>query len=130
LWLRLGVGGRIGEVAAAQADASTIRLGGGLAMRVFESAGARPFELGARADLVALHHALARTDDSSSGSRWLPGADTLLEGAWWIAPDIGFVAATGVEVAFGSTSVLVDGTRVATIPPVRLLLEAGLRARF
>ena len=35
-----------------------------------------------------------------------------------------------IEAAFGRTTVYVRGEPVATIAPLRLLLEAGFRARF
>jgi hypothetical protein len=127
IWVRVEIGARIGEVAEAQADASTIRFGGGIAARFAEIS---RFELGARGDMLVLRHALARTDNPSSGAHWLPGADALIEGAFWFAPDMGLVAATGAEVAFGTTRILVDGARVGTIPPLRGLFEGGVRARF
>ena len=36
----------------------------------------------------------------------------------------------GVEALFGTTPVIVDGVTVATIPPVRVTADAGLRLRF
>jgi hypothetical protein len=68
--------------------------------------------------------------DPVSGMRWLPGADAALEGSWLFSPNAGFLGSFGAELAFGRTDVTLHQETVTSIPPVRLVLQAGVRATF
>jgi hypothetical protein len=116
---------RFGELAPADASASTTILSGGLAWHV--KAGTS-FEFGARADLLVVRHSFRRPD--ASGDRWISGADLLLETSWWPAASFGVGASVGMEAVFGTTTVRVRGRDTAEVPPLRAIAELGFRARF
>jgi hypothetical protein len=63
-------------------------------------------------------------------SRWLPGASGFLEGSLRLSEGASILLSGGSEVAFGRTDVYVKSRVVATIPPVRLVSDLGIRVRF
>lgn len=131
--LCMGGGLRFGEIADAQASTTALRLKTGVAWRTLRTAGERPVTLGLRSDLLATLQFVSRTlsvGRESGGSRWMPGADLLVEGAWYFTPATAFVGAVGGEVAFGTTRVFVGDVERATIPNLRMVGEVGVRARF
>ena len=133
LALRGGAFFRGGEVAAASASTTTLGLSGGLVVDAYHTSHARPFALSFRVDALLVHESFARTafgETPASHAEWLPGADALVEVAWYLLPRLGVTVATGLETVFGTTRIFVDQDRVATVPPTRWLFEAGLRARF
>jgi hypothetical protein len=137
LALRLGGGVRLGAVPAlGDARATTVRLGGGLAVRVFragaDDAVSQPLEIALRADLLALRHAVTRDFGGveTTHDRWMAGADALAEVAWYLTPAAAVAAAAGVEAAFGTTTLSVGGAPQARIPPFRAVVEMGARVRF
>ena len=130
---RIGGGLRIGDIPAAQASTALVRLDAGLALRAVSIGHARPLTIGLRADAVALYQLISRpaaNNGTSSGSRWEPAVDGLLEIGWAFVPEAAIVAAGGAEVATSRTEVLVDNQPAATIPRVRILGEFGIRASF
>jgi hypothetical protein len=74
------------------------------------------------------------SDDAETGAvtamRWLPGADAAVEAAWLFSPNAGFLGSFATEVAFGQTDVTTNGQLVTSIPALRLVLQAGVRATF
>jgi hypothetical protein len=133
LWARAGGTLRVGEVRAAQASSSVIRVAAGVAWDPFEASAASRLSTALRGDLLLLRQSLSRPVDEGSsvdGARWVPGVDVLVEGAWSLVPRISLLAAIGPEVAFGPTRVIVNGEAVATIPSVRIVGELGIRASF
>lgn len=125
--IRLAAGLRGGEISAAGASASYLRLGGGLGLALLESAGPRPLALGVRVDALAIRQSASRSDSGSEGARWAAGADVVVEGAWWVLPRAAIVAGAGLEVVLEPTRILVDQREAATIAPVRTLFELGVR---
>jgi hypothetical protein len=132
LALRLGAGIRAGTVPSAQASSLAVEGAAGLALRFFTTRGDRPFELGARADFLVIRHELTRTSSATTTrlSRWLSGADFVLEGVWSFTPGVAVVVAPGVEAAFGDTQVFAGKARLATIPVWRAVGEVGIRMTF
>lgn len=127
--LRLGGGARFGSIAAAGAATSVARAHLGLGWQPLRDA-ASGLGLGVRGHLVVLRDAVSRTDPTEAGARWLPGVDLELEVAWSVASSVELLVAGGAELAFGTTHVVVGTEAVASIPPVRLLAELGVRTRF
>lgn len=138
-WLRgsrLGVhavvGARFGRVREADASSMTAFGGAGPSFRFFTLA--RGFELAARADVMLMRHAMTRaataTTAELSHDRWLGALDFALEASWSFSEQLGVMVAGGAEVAFGTTTVSVGGSRVADIPPIRAMAEIGGRIRF
>ncbi|MGH7327430.1 MAG: hypothetical protein ACREJX_03670, partial [Polyangiaceae bacterium] len=84
-------------------------------------------------DVVGMHYALSRTGiggTQESQGRWIPAADLTLEGTWFFTEPVGLVVAVGGEMTFGQTQVYLQNQPVETIPSLRGVAEAGLRARF
>jgi hypothetical protein len=136
LWLTESIaltadaGYRAGSISSAHASTSIARFGGGAATRLASFGVQRPFALGARLEVLALLHNVVSNDTPSSGSRWVPGIDASIEGAFNLTPSFAVIGAFGVEVATGTTRVYVDADRVATIPPFRLAGSLGGRVSF
>lgn len=137
-WLRgarLGVhavaGARFGRVR--EADTSSMTAFGGVGPSVRFLTLSR-FELSARADVMLMRHAMTRaataTTAELSHDRWLGALDLALEASWSFSEQLGVMVASGAEVAFGTTTVSVGGSRVADIPPIRAIAEIGGRIRF
>lgn len=131
--LRLAVSPRFGEIVAAKANTITVVTSLGVALQV---GAPRPwtFGFGARLDVLAAYVEVSHfsPDDvvPDRQSRWIAGFDAAVEGTLRLAPNLGFVLALGIEGFFGSTDVYVRGQPAATMSPLRLLGEGGIRARF
>jgi hypothetical protein len=132
LWSRLFVSGRTGSIAEAQATTRSLLLGGGLAFAALRPSSR--FELGARVDVFASYFAASHLSEDDVApderSRWLPGADLVVEGGYNFAGSAGLFAGAGLESAMGRTDIYTHGQRVAVVPVLRLLGEVGFRTRF
>jgi hypothetical protein len=138
---RAGVRARFGEVEAAQASsrAMAASLGASFAL-VVPADGSRSgdgggrFGLALRMEALLLEESLSHlsSDDPSAvrSGRWLPGAQLLGEAQWALGPAIAVLVDAGPEVALGRTTVFLHGAEVATLAPLRLVVQAGLLARF
>jgi len=131
--VRAGFSARTGQIAIAEAVSLHIHLAAGLAWSPTFAA-ETPFDFGARLSFLAMREQLTHFDYDDPtpvpASRWLPGAEVAVEGSWRFNPTAGLVAAAATEVAFGHTDVTMHREKVATIPPIRLVLQAGVRASF
>jgi len=131
--LRGAMSVRGGEVAPAQATSRVLVGGAGVAWQPWLDA-RRRWALGVRFDALVLHHDLGHlsVDDPEVAhlSRFLPGFDAALEGGYRFADRAAFVAAAGTEVALGTTDVIVREHKVASLEPIRVLAELGLRVSF
>jgi hypothetical protein len=132
--LRIGGSARAGAIDPAQATSLHLHAAAGLVWLALPATVDRPFEVGARIDVLAIRERLTHYDsddpEPADLARWIPGADAAIEGAWLFNPTAGLVGSVATEVAFGSTDVTLHYNRVATIPPVRLVFQAGVRASF
>jgi hypothetical protein len=131
---RLGASVRSGQVAEVQSTSLLIHAAAGIAWVPFAATRTIPFELGARVNALLMREQLTHfsSDDIEpvAQMRWLPGADAAIEGSWLFSPNAGFLGCFGAEFAFGRTDVTLHQMRVTSIPPVRLVLQAGVRATF
>ena len=132
--VRLGASARFSDVPVAQATSFMLTAGLGLAWRTHTPTMARRLALGARIDALVMLQSLTHLDDDDTSpahqSRWLPGADAVVEGSWLFTEGASFVLGVGGEVAFGTTAVFAKRSQVANLSPFHPLLEAGFRARF
>ncbi|MCA9585918.1 MAG: hypothetical protein KC657_11225 [Myxococcales bacterium] len=89
---------------------------------------------GARAGvLVELQEVVHFSADDPSAvhqSRWLPGVAASGEVAWHVGNHAAVCAALGAEGVLGTTAIFVRERQVASLTPVRLLGEAGVRVSF
>ncbi len=132
LWVRGFIGGRAGNVPAAQATTRTALVGSGLALDFLPESSR--LELGARLDaFVSYFDATHLSEDDVAPdrrSRWLPGAALLTELGARITDGTSLVAGVGIEGMLGKTDIYTHGHRVAVIPPFRVLAEVGFRSHF
>jgi hypothetical protein len=132
---RLGAHARAGSVASAQASSLAVGLSAGGFRSLLRAGPARAsWDLAVRAEVLLLYEALTHFSDDDPvpvrRGRFLPGGAALLEAQWQISPAAALHLATGFELAFGSTRVVVRGLQVAEIAPMRGVIEVGFRARF
>jgi hypothetical protein len=131
--LRLGARARVGSVP--QAASSFLTVGGyaGIFRTLLPGLGARP-ALAARLDVVLSYEALTHFSDDDPRpvrlGRFLPGTAAALDLEWSIATTATAYLAAGAEAVFGRTAIFVHQNQVAEVSPIRLLGEAGFRARF
>ncbi len=131
--VRAGGGAREGSVSALGASSFTWFFAGGLSWHPSTPSRRHPFGIGGSLDVVGMHYALSRTGTGGaqeSQGRWIPAADLTLEGTWFFTEPVGLVVAVGGEMTFGQTQVYLQNQPVETIPSLRGVAEAGLRARF
>jgi len=121
-------------VTPAQSTSLLLHAAAGLAWVPFSAARGSPFEVGFRLDALLLREQLTHfsSDDPEpvTAMRWLPGADAVAEGTWMFSANAGFLGAFGTEVAFGRTDVTLHQEKVTLIPPVRLVIQMGIRVTF
>jgi hypothetical protein len=133
LAVRVALGARVGEVSPAQATSRVFGGALGLAWQPFLD-DERRWSAGGRLGALLLRHELFHFSDDDPQpahlARFMPGLDAALEGAYRLADYASLIAAGGTEIAFGETDVYLHGSRVASIAPVRLFLETGLRVAF
>ena len=131
---RLGASARAGQVTPAQSTSLLLHAAAGIAWVPFAATRTTPFEFGARVDALLMREQLTHFDaddvEPVTQMRWLPGADAALEASWLFSPNAGFLGAFGAELAFGRTDVTLHQQRVTSIPPLRLVLQVGVRATF
>lgn len=130
---RVGLSARLGEVSPAQATSRAYSAAAGIAWQLWPTS-SRSFGVGVRADVLLLRHEMvhfsADDPDDVSRSRFLPGLDLLLEGGLRLADHAALVVALGPEIALGRTTIVVRGTEVGVVPPLRLCAEGGVRVSF
>jgi hypothetical protein len=68
--------------------------------------------------------------ESTTLSRWQSGLGAVVELEWLLASEVDVIVGGGIEDVFDPTYVNVRGVQVTTIPPLRLVAEVGVRARF
>jgi hypothetical protein len=134
LSLRVGGRARFGEVGVAQASSTAYAFAAGAVVGIVPSQPGRRLALRLRLDALLLHESLTHlsSDDPAPvrRGRFLPGAAALAEVTWSLSPSVALMLAAGTEVAFGRTEVYVHDVVVTTLPPLRLLAQGGLLARF
>jgi hypothetical protein len=134
LSLRVGGAVRAGSLGDARAYTLTLLASAGVALRPWGGTPSRAFGAALRADYVVMSqsvtHYAANGSDVSTRERPLSGIDVLIETEWRLAPQVDFLAGLGVEEMLAKTYVDLDGARVATLPALSAIAEAGLRFRF
>ena len=117
-----------GAVPDARATLTVVRPRGGIGAVLVRG---RTVTIGARVEIGPWFYLVDRSGSSpSSGGRWLGGAEGEAEVAWTVAPRVALTFALGLDVAFGTTRVIVGEEQRASIPPVRGVGDAGMRVSF
>jgi hypothetical protein len=132
--LRFGGAVRAGPMASARGSVITLLGTVGLSLQPWRPAPTRPLGAGLRLDYVLMSQSLSHESltgsTASTRSRALSGGDVLAEFEWECAPGVELVLGAGVEEMFATTYIDLNGARVAALPPLSALAEAGLRLPF
>jgi hypothetical protein len=132
---RLALQARTGSVPAAQSSFVGAGLAGGLFVQLRPIGPVTPpWNLGARLDAILGYEMLTHFSDDDPApvrrGRFLPLGAAWLEADWRIAPTAMLHAGMGLEIAGGTTEVIVRDLNVARLPLFRVVGEAGFRLRF
>jgi hypothetical protein len=135
-WLALRVSGavRAGSIDAAHSNTLAAYGGAGVVWRPIVATLARRFGFELRADYLLLYQSATRFATNSGSAETQSGGFSAIDGvagaSWLLAESVEALAGVGTEEVFGTRYIKVGDTRVAELPPLRLVIEAGIRARF
>jgi hypothetical protein len=132
--LRIGGAMRGADLAEARARTLMLLASAGLALHPWPTSESRIFGASVRADYVLMnqtvtHYSLTGTDISTM-ARPLSGVDAVVEAEWRLGASVDVVGGMGIEEMLARTNVDLNGTRMATLPPLSAVAEVGLRLRF
>jgi hypothetical protein len=117
-----------GDMSAAQATFTLVRPRVGVGVEILQRG-----DLSFTARVEAgpwLHGVASYSGPASSDSRWVFGTSATGEVAWSVTPAFGLALDGSMDVASGTTRVLVGGEERTSIPAVRLVIAPGVRLRF
>jgi hypothetical protein len=132
--LRLSGGVRAGSSGLVQTSTLSVPMTVGVGWHAVRTTLSRPFGIALRADYVLLYESLQymRLGGGGMRDRWLSGVGAAADALWLFSPDVEAFMGPALEYAFGST--IVDAQvphRVqTTLPPLRAIIEVGVRVRF
>jgi hypothetical protein len=129
LSLHGGVALGFGTLRDAGADMTTTRIGLGGRWRFARLANGN-VGLDAGLEGLAVHHVVRRAAPEASRERWLSGGHLDVGAGFALSPALELYTTIGMDVVAGATPITLSGERVAEIPPVRGMLEAGARLFF
>jgi hypothetical protein len=121
---------RFGPVTEADGSLTTVRVGAGPSFLLVGDRENDAFGLLLSMEGLALNHAVRRQAPAARQERWVGGALASLSASWRASSFLEPYLSLGVEVAFGTTPIVIDGTTTATIPLARLTGDGGVRVRF
>ncbi len=132
--VRVGGSVRAGDVAGAEARTLALVGTAGLTLRAWPSSESHVFGAALRADYVLMNQTVTHRSgtgaDVSTRARPLSGVDAMVEVEWRLGAGADVVVGAGLEEMFATTYIDLNGARVATLPPLSLLAQGGLRLRF
>ena len=113
---------------------STLVTSAGIVVHPWQPTRSDPFAVAFRVDYLLVHESATHfdSDDPSpvNHARWISGVDTFVDVSWLLASQIAVMAGVGLEDVWSPTYVYVRDVRVATLPPLRAVAEAGFQLRF
>jgi hypothetical protein len=132
--LRIGGAVRGGPVDGAPARTITLLATAGVELHPWPATASHVFGASLRADYVLMNqtvtHRSASGADLSTMARTLSGIDAMVDLQWRLGANVDLLVGVGAEEMLATTYVDMNGARVATMPPVSLIAEGGLRLRF
>jgi hypothetical protein len=132
LALRFGVGARMGEIPAAQANLRRLSGSVGVAWELLQPSSV--FELALRADAVGgwVQVAHLSSDDVQRvhHHRWVGGGDAVFDVGYRLSALSSIGAGLGLEALAGNTHVYTHGREVATVPMWHGVAELQFRTQF
>jgi hypothetical protein len=135
-WFAVRIGGavRAGDVAAARARTLTLLASAGVELHPWPTTNSRVFSVSLRADYVLMNqtvtHVSADSADLPTKARRLSGLDALVEVQWRLGASFDVLTGVGLEEMLATTYIDLNGARAATLPPLSLVAEGGLRLRL
>jgi hypothetical protein len=134
LSLRVGGGLRAGTIDAAEANTLTTLVSAGAAFHPWRTSVTHPFGASLRAEFLFLDESVTHFGQSPEVTevkyRRFPGLDVAANVSWRFAPDVEIVAGGGIEELFGTAYLDIHGGHVATLTPLAVTAETGLRLDF
>jgi hypothetical protein len=132
--LRIGGAVRGGDVAGAPARTVTLLASAGVELHPWPATASHVLGASLRADYVLMNqtvtHHSASGADLSTMARTLSGVDAMVEMQGRLGANVDLLAGVGLEEMFAATYVDMNGARVATLPPLSLVAQGGVRLRF
>jgi hypothetical protein len=134
LSLRLGASASAGSLDVAQAHVSTLVIAAGAVFQALPATLSEPFAVTVRADYLLVREWATHYDGDEPSpitlSRWVSGVDTFLDVGLLLSSQIAVVAGFGLEDVFAPTYISLRDEPVATLPPLRAVVEGGFQLRF
>jgi hypothetical protein len=132
LRLRIGGAARFGRIDSAGATSLDTSMSVGPALALWRTEGPVPLDLSLAVDFLAVRESVdrARLGIVTTRSRWISGADAMLELGWRAVGRFVLLAHVGGGIALGVTPIQVGDTRVATIPALRAITDLGIGICF
>jgi len=121
---------RAGGIVAVDGDLRFLSLAAGLRVPLVRVRPGGTWELALQGECLASRETVVRENDAQSQSRWVPGAELEVAGAWFLWRWVAAVGSLGAQINFGGTDVVVNGHTAATLSPYRGVGELGLRVYF
>jgi hypothetical protein len=131
--LRTGGALRGGDIAGAPARTMTLLGSAGVGLYPWPTSESRVFGASLRADYVLMDQTVTHYSPTGTGismARPLSGLDAVVEVQCRLGPNVEVVVGVGLEEMLAKTNVDLNGTRMATLPPLSGVAEGGLRLRF
>jgi hypothetical protein len=134
LSLRVGASERAGSLDVAEATVFTLLINAGVALHPWRPTRSHPFGLSVRADYLLARQSATHFDSDDPApvtrSRWLSGVDAVADVSWILSTEIEAILGIGLEDVLSPTYINVRDQRVANLPALRAVGEAGFRLRF
>jgi hypothetical protein len=133
LAIRLGASWRTGRLSELPGSDTVVSAGAGC--EAWLVGAGRTVSLGVRIGALAILHRVRADADgglAEARNRWLPGAEIRIQSSVRLGSNLVWMLGAGADAAAGSTEIRKGDDRVvvATIPPVTLIGETGLRLMF
>ena len=132
--LRIGGAMRGGDLEGWHARTLILLASAGIGLHPWPHSESRVFGASLRADYVLMNqtvtHYSSTGTDLSTMARPLSGLDAVVDVEWRLGANVDVVVGIGLEEMLARTNVDLNGTRMATIPPLSAFAEGGLRLRF
>jgi hypothetical protein len=134
LSLRLGAVMRGGSLDLAQANVTTLLTSAGAVFQVLPATRSEPLSVTIRVDYILVRESATHWDGDEASPitdhRWLSGVDAFLDGNLPLSSQIAAVAGFGLEDVLAPTYIYLKDAYVATLPPLRAVVEGGFQLKF
>jgi hypothetical protein len=134
LSLRIGALARAGTIDLAEARSTTVVSSAGIVLHPWQATRTDPFAVSMRVDYILVRQSATHFDSDDPSpvalARWISGVDTFVDAQVLLSSQIAAVAGIGLEDVWSPTYIYVRDQRVAILPALRAVAEAGFQLRF